>query len=68
VESDPIVGSRRRKVHQKLRSMNAEDGDEVTIFRRMTVPTEQPRREYNTREQGHKGNYFTHSRKLATGY
>jgi len=43
-----------------------EDGDEVTIFRKPTVPTEQLRRECNTREQGHQGNYFTDSPKLAT--
>jgi len=29
-----------------------------------TVPTEQPRRECNTREQGHQGNYFTDSPRL----
>jgi len=31
-----------------------------------TVPTEQLRRECNTRDQGHQGNYFTDSPKLAT--
>jgi len=48
--------------------MNTEDGDEVTIFRKPTVPTrtEQLRRESNTKEQGHQGNYFTDSPKLAT--
>jgi len=30
----------------------------------LTVPTEQPRRECNTREQGHQGNYFTDSPRL----
>ena len=29
-----------------------------------TVPTEQLRRECNTREQGHQGNYFTDSPRL----
>jgi len=33
-----------------------------------TVPTEQLRRECNTREKGHQGNYFTNSAKLATVY
>jgi len=31
------------------------------FFRKPTVPTEQLRRECNTREQGHQGNYFTDS-------
>ena len=33
-------------------------------FLNATVLTEQPRRECNTREQGHQGNYFTDSPKL----
>jgi len=37
-------------------------------FATPTVPTEQLRRECNTREQGHQGNYFTDSPKLATVY
>jgi len=41
-----------------------EDRDGVTIFRMPTVPTEQLRRECNTREQGHQGNYFTDSPRL----
>ena len=38
----------------------------VTSFRTPTVPTKQLRRECNTREQGHQGNYFTDSARLAT--
>jgi len=37
-------------------------------FRTPTLPTEHLRRECNTREQGHQGNYFTDSPKLATVY
>jgi len=33
-----------------------------------TVPTEYLMREYNSREQGHQGNYFTDSPKLAAVY
>jgi len=46
--------------------MNTEDGDEVTISWTPIVPTEQLRTECDTREQGHKGNYFTDSPKLPT--
>ena len=60
------VGSGRGKARQRPRSANAEDRNRVTIFRTPTVPTEQLRRECNTREQGHQGNYFTDSPRLAT--
>ena len=46
--------------------MNREDGDGVTVFRKPTVPILQLRRECNTSQQGHQGNYFTDSLKLAT--
>ena len=36
------------------------------IFRKPTVLTEHLRRECNTGEQGHQGNYLTDSPKLAT--
>jgi len=58
------VGSGSGKARQKPRSTNAEDRNRVTIFRMPTVPTEQLRRECNTREQGHQGNYFTDSPRL----
>jgi len=58
------VGSGRGKARQTPRSTNTEDHDEVTIFRKPTVPTEQLRRESNTREQGHQGYYFTDNPKL----
>jgi len=47
-------------------STNTEDRDGVTVFRMPTVLILQLRRECNTREQGHQGNYFTDSPKLAT--
>jgi len=59
-------GGGARKAGQRPRSTNTEDGDLVTIFRTATVPTERLRRECNTREHGHQGNYFTDSPKLAT--
>ena len=62
------VGSGRGKVRRGPRSTNTEDGDEVTLFRKPTVPTEQLRRECKLREQGHQGNYFTDNPKLATVY
>jgi len=67
VQVDLTVGSGRGKACQTPRSTKREDGDEVTIFRMpTTVRTEQLRRECNTRDQGHQGNYFTDSPKLAT--
>jgi len=48
--------------------MNTEEGDGVTVFRMPTVTILQLRRECNTREQGHQGNNFTDSPKLATVY
>jgi len=68
VQADLTVGCRRAKGRQKPRSASAEDGEKVTIFRMPTVPTEQLRRECNTREQGHQGNYFTDSQRLASAY
>jgi len=56
----------RGKARQTPRSTNAEDRNRVTIFRTPTVPTEQLRRECNTREQGHRGNCFTDSPRLVT--
>jgi len=56
------------KLAKQPRSTNTEDGDGVTVFRMPTVPILQLRRECNTREQGHQGNYFTDSPKLATVY
>ena len=67
VPADLRVGSGRGKARKRPRSMNAEDGARVTMFRMPTVPTLQPRRECNAREQGHQGNYFTNSSKIATG-
>jgi len=61
-------GGGERKARQRPRSTNTEDGDRVTIFRMPTVPIELLERECNTREQGHQGNYFTDSPKLATVY
>jgi len=54
------------RLAKQPRSTNTEDGDGVTVFRMATVPILQLRRECNTREQGHQGNYFTDSPKLAT--
>jgi len=51
---------------KQARSANTEDGDGLTVFRMPTVLIVQLRRECNTREQGHQGNYFTDSLKLAT--
>ena len=61
-------GGGEGKARQRQRSTNTEEGDKVTIFRMPTVPTERLTRECNTREQGHQGNYFTDSPKLATVY
>jgi len=66
VEADLTMGSGRGKARQKPRSTNTGDGDRVTTFRMPTVPTEQLRRECNTREQGHQGNYLADSPKLVT--
>ena len=66
VQADLTVGSGRGKAGQKPRSTNTEDRDEVTIFRMTSLLTEQLRRECNTREQGHQGNYLTDSLKPAT--
>ena len=66
VEADLAVGSGSGKARQRPRSTNADDRNWVTIFRTQTVPTEQLRRECNTREQGQQGNYFTDSPRLAT--
>ena len=60
------VGSGRGRARQRPRSTNAEDRNRVTTFRMPTVPNLQLRRECNTREQGHQGNYFTDSPRLAT--
>jgi len=54
------------RLAKQPRSTNTEDGDGVTVLRTPTVPTLHLRRECNTREQGHQGNYFTDSPKLAT--
>jgi len=66
VQVDLAVGSGSGKARQRPRSTNAEDRNRVTIFRTPTEPTEQLRRECNTREQGHQGNYFSDSPRLAT--
>jgi len=66
VQADLTVGSGRGKACQKPRGTNTENGDEVTIFRMLTMQTEQLRRKCNTREQGHQGNYFTDSPKLGS--
>jgi len=68
VQADLTRGKREREGSPKPRSTNAEDRNRVTTFRMPTVPTEQLRRECNTREQGHQGNYFTDSPRLATVY
>jgi len=60
------VGSGRGKARRGPRSTNTEDRDEVTNFRKPSVPTEHLRRECNTREQGHQGHYLTDNSKLAT--
>ena len=60
------VGRGSGKARQRPRGTNAEDRNRVMIFRMPTVLTEQLRRECNTREQGHQGNYFTDSLRLAT--
>jgi len=54
------------RLAQQPRSTNTEDGDGVTVFRMPTVPILHLRRECNTRDQGHQGNYFTDRPKLAT--
>ena len=59
------VGGGRGKACERPRSTNSENRDRVTIFRMPTVRTEQPRSECNSKEQGHQGNYFTDSPKLA---
>jgi len=53
VQKIQCVGSRRGKAHQRPSSRNTEDGDRVTIFGKLTVPTEQLRGKCTTREQGH---------------
>ena len=68
MQVDLTMGRGREKAHQKPRSTNTEDQDEVTIFRMPIVLTEQLRRECNTRGQGHQGNYLTDSQNVATVY
>ena len=63
--SDPGEAGGGRLAKQP-RSTNTEDGDGFTVFRMPTVPILQLRRECNTRDQGHQGNYFTDSPQLAT--
>ena len=58
------VGSGRAKARQRPRSTNWGDRNSVRTFQIPTVPTEQPRRECTTREQGHQGNYLTDSPRL----
>jgi len=58
---------RENEAWQRAQSTNMEDAEEVTICRMPTVPSEQRRRECNTTEHGHQGNYFTDSPKLGTG-
>ena len=66
VQADLTRGKREREGLPKPRRTNPEDRNRVTIFRTPTVPTEQLRRECSTREQGHQGDYFTDSPRLAT--
>ena len=67
VQADLTRGKREEEGSpNQPRSTNTEDGEGVTVFRMPTVPILQLRRECNTREQGHQGNYFTDSPKLAT--
>jgi len=54
------------RLAKQPRSIKTEDRDGVTVFRMLTVPILHLRWECNTREQGHQGNYFTDSLKLAT--
>jgi len=66
VQVDTNMGSGRRKTCQKPSSTNSEYCDRVTICPTLTVPTDQLRREFNTREQGPQGNYFTDRPNLGT--
>ena len=66
VQADLTRGKREREGSPKPRSTNGEDRNRVRVFRTPTVPTEQLRRECNTREQGHQGNYFTDRPRLPT--
>jgi len=66
VQADLTRGKREREGSPKPRSANVEDQNRVTIFRMRTIPTKQLRRECNTREQDHQGNYFTDSPRLVT--
>jgi len=54
------------RLTKQPRSTKREDGDGVTVLRKPTVLIVQLRRECNIRDQGHQGNYFTDSPKLAT--
>ena len=66
VQADLTRRKLEREGSPKTKKANVEDGDSVTIFRMLKVPTEHLRRDCNPREQGHQGNYFTDSPKLAT--
>jgi len=64
VQADPTRGKREREGSPVTRKYEHGGPRRVTIFRLPTVPTEQLRRECNTREQGHQGSYFTDSQRL----
>jgi len=66
VQADLTRGKREREGSPKTEKYERGGPKQGHDFWNATVPTEQPRRECNTREQGHQGNYFTDSPKLAT--
>ena len=68
VQADLTRGQREREGLPRTKKYEHGGRKRGHDFSTPTVPTEQLRRECNTREQGHQGNYFTDSPKLATVY
>jgi len=66
VQADLTRGKREREGSPKTEKYERGGPKQGHDFSNATVRTEQPRRECNTREQGHQGNYFTDSPKLVT--
>ena len=66
VQADLTRGKREREGSPKTEKYERGGPKQGHDFSKPTVPTEQLRRECNTREQGHQGNYFTDSPRLAT--
>jgi len=66
VQAHLTCGKREREGSPRTEKYERGGPKQGHDFSNTDVPTEQLRRECNTREQGHQGNYFTDSPRLAT--